>query len=64
MVLIYYAFGLVAMMLFRPVLVTKFVPRRGTKSIYASLYMFPILAVVHATCAGLICKSNIQCVVY
>ncbi|KAI0223190.1 JNK1/MAPK8-associated membrane protein [Lamellibrachia satsuma] len=54
MVLIYYAFGIVAMMLFRPLLAAKFVPRRGTKSIYAALYMFPILAVVHATCAGLI----------
>ena len=55
MILIYYAFSLVIMMFFRLFLVAKFVPR-GTKSVYAALYMFPILALLHATCAGLICE--------
>ena len=55
--MIYYAFGVVTMMLIRPALSTHLVMRRGTKSIYAALYFFPILVVMHAVLAGLIYYS-------
>ena len=58
-VMIYYAFGLVAMMLVRPILSSKFVHFRGTKSIYAALYFFPILVVIQAVFAGLLCMYNV-----
>lgn len=57
-VMIYYAFCLVSMMLFRPWLSAKFTHHGGTKSIYAALYFFPILTVVHAVLAGLLCKFS------
>ncbi len=63
-VMVYYAFGLVAMMLVRPILSAKFVHNRGTKSIYAALYFFPILVVIQAVFAGLLCKLFVRCIVF
>ena len=56
-VIVYYVFCLTIMMLMRPMLCSHLVPRRGTRAIYAALYFFPILTVLHAMAAGLICKS-------
>lgn len=56
-VMIYYAFSLLLMMLFRPAISYKFTQRRGTKSIYAALYFHPILIVLQAVLSGLLCKS-------
>ena len=54
--MIFYAFCLVLMMLVRPLLSYKAVNNRGTRSIYAALYFFPILVVAQAILAGLLCK--------
>ncbi len=56
--MIYYAFGLIAMMIVRPILSAKFFHGRGSKSIYAALYFFPILVVVQAVFAGLLCEYS------
>ncbi|KFO78740.1 JNK1/MAPK8-associated membrane protein, partial [Cuculus canorus] len=57
-VFIYYAFCLVLMMLFRPLLVKKIACGLGKsdrfKSIYAALYFFPILTVLQAVGGGLL----------
>lgn len=53
-VMIYYAFSLLLMMLFRPAISYKFTQRRGTKSIYAALYFHPILIVLQAVLSGLL----------
>ena len=56
MVMIYYAICLVNMMLIRPLLSTFPVAGRGTKSIYAALYFLPILVLIQAVLAGILCK--------
>lgn len=43
------------MLIVRPFLVKKFLPKQGKFSIYAALYFFPILALLHALGGGLIC---------
>ena len=55
MVMMYYAVDVVCMMLLRPLVSAKLVQHRGTRSIYAALYFLPILLVLHAVFAGLIC---------
>ena len=55
-VMIYYAFSLVLMMLFRPFISYKFVDGRGYKSIYAALYFLPVLIITQAVFGGLICE--------
>lgn len=57
LVFIYYAFSLASMVLLRPFLAAKFIPRRGTKSIYAALFFYPALICLHAVLAGLIYYS-------
>ena len=54
--MIYYAFSLLFMMLFRPLLSYNCVETKGSKSIYAALYFHPILIVLQALCGGLLCK--------
>lgn len=52
--MIYYAFSLLFMMLFRPLLSYNCVEAKGSKSIYAALYFHPILIVLQAMCGGLL----------
>ncbi|XP_046422757.1 JNK1/MAPK8-associated membrane protein isoform X2 [Neodiprion virginianus] len=54
MVFIFYALGIVLMLLIRPLIAKKFLPKQGKFSIYAALYFFPILAMLHAIGGGLI----------
>ena len=54
MIFIFYAFCILLMLLIRPFLVLKVLPRRGGRAIYASLYFIPILTVIHAVGGGLI----------
>ncbi|KAL8622946.1 hypothetical protein ACOMHN_027067 [Nucella lapillus] len=56
-VMIYYAFSLVLMMLFRPFIAYKFVEGRANGSIYAALYFLPILIITQAVFGGLIYYS-------
>lgn len=55
MVFVFYALGIVLMLLIRPLIVRKFLPKQGKFSIYAALYFYPILALLHAVGGGLIC---------
>ncbi|XP_046741253.1 JNK1/MAPK8-associated membrane protein isoform X2 [Diprion similis] len=54
MVFIFYALGIILMLLIRPLIAKKFLPKQGKFSIYAALYFFPILAMLHAIGGGLI----------
>lgn len=56
-VLYYYAFSVLLLLLFRPILSIKLCEGHGRKSIYAALYFLPVTAMIHATCAGLIYYS-------
>lgn len=56
-VLVYYSFCLGFLLLFRPFLARKCLPTRGKASVYAAMYFLPVLAVLHATCAGLLYYS-------
>ncbi|XP_017883066.1 JNK1/MAPK8-associated membrane protein [Ceratina calcarata] len=57
MVFVFYALGIAIMLLIRPIVAKKFLPKRGVFSIYAALYFYPILAVLHAVGGGLIYYS-------
>lgn len=63
-VLIYYAFCLVLMMMFRPLLVKRIACGLGKsdrfRSIYAALYFFPIITVLQAVGGGLLCESALH----
>ena len=59
-VMVYYAFSLLFMMIFRPLFSARIAEGRGAKSIYAALYFFPILVVIQAVLGGLICKYAAQ----
>lgn len=54
MVFIFYGLSVTAMLLIRPWLVRFCLPKTGGDTIYAALYFFPILAVLHAIFGGLI----------
>lgn len=58
MVFIFYALCVVLMLVVRPWL-AHFLPKHGRMSIYAALYFFPTLAVIHAVFGGLICEYNL-----
>ena len=45
------------MLLIRPLIAKKFLPKQGKFSIYAALYFYPILALLHAIGSGLIYYS-------
>jgi hypothetical protein len=47
------------MLLVRPLLAQHFLPKHGRMSIYAALYFFPTLALIHAVFGGLICEYNL-----
>lgn len=57
MVFVFYALGIILMLLIRPVIVKKFMPKQGKISVYAALYFYPILALFHAVGGGLIYHS-------
>lgn len=57
MVLYYYAFSVLLLLLCRPLLSIKMCNGQGRMSIYAALYFLPVIAMIHATCAGLIYYS-------
>ncbi|XP_006616575.1 JNK1/MAPK8-associated membrane protein [Apis laboriosa] len=57
MVFIFYALGTAIMLIIRPIVSKKFLPRQGKFSIYAALYFYPILALLHAVGGGLIYYS-------
>lgn len=54
MIFIFYALCGILMLLFRPLLSSKFLPRRGRTAIYAALYFLPALSVIHAIGGGLL----------
>lgn len=56
MVFIFYALSVVLMLLVRPWLAQRFLPKHGKMSIYAALYFFPTLALIQAVFGGLICE--------
>ncbi|XP_018328300.1 JNK1/MAPK8-associated membrane protein isoform X2 [Agrilus planipennis] len=56
-VLVFYAYSVVIMLLFRPWICRKCLPRQSKMSIYAALYFFPILAVLQALIGGLLYYS-------
>lgn len=57
MVFVFYALGIALMLLIRPIIAKKFLPKQGKFSIYAALYFYPILALLHAVGGGLIYYS-------
>lgn len=57
MVFTFYALGIVLMLLIRPIVAKKFLPKQGKFSIYAALYFYPVLALTHAVTGGLIYYS-------
>jgi hypothetical protein len=59
MVFIFYALCVVFMLLVRPWLAQHFLPKHGRMSVYAALYFFPTLALIHAVFGGLICEYNL-----
>jgi JNK1/MAPK8-associated membrane protein len=72
MVFVFYAFCVITMMFVRPWLIWLVIPSpskrtkpslpmplpsHGKATIYSALYFLPILALLHALLAGLICKE-------
>ncbi|XP_076666384.1 JNK1/MAPK8-associated membrane protein [Andrena cerasifolii] len=57
MVFAFYASGTVIMLLIRPLIANKCLPRQGKFSIYAALYFYPSLALIHAVGGGIIYYS-------
>ena len=45
------------MLVLRPLLASKLLPRRGRSSIFAALYFLPVLALIHAVGGGLVYAS-------
>ena len=56
LVFLTYTFQLVFMMLLRPLISVKLCKNQGRNSIYAALYFLPVLVVLHAIFAGLLCE--------
>ena len=57
MIFIFYALCGILMLFLRPLLASKFLPRRGRTAIYAALYFLPALSVIHAVGGGLVYAS-------
>lgn len=47
------------MLVIRPWICQKFLPRQGKQAIYAAMYFIPILILIHAIIGGLICKKSL-----
>jgi len=56
-VFIFYSLSVLLMLLVRPCLSSKFLPSRGRNAVYAALYFFPLLALVHGVLGGLVYYS-------
>merc|ERR1712059_93826 len=56
-VFIFYAFSLLAMILVRPWLASKFLPGQGRNSTYLALYFLPVFALLHGVLGGVIYYS-------
>lgn len=57
MIFIFYSLCGVIMVLLRPLLASKLLPRRGRSSIFAALYFLPVLALIQAVGGGLVYAS-------
>lgn len=62
MIFVFYLFCVTFMMIIRPGLNVKFLPYRGKLAVYYALYIFPILALLHAVAGGVICEY--RCLAY
>merc|ERR1711874_699139 len=51
-VFIFYSISVLLMLLVRPCLASKFLPARGRNAVYAALYFFPLLALIHGVQGG------------
>lgn len=58
MVFVYYVFGVIALLLIRPWFIDKKNTdwKAGIASLYAGLYLYPVLAIIHAVFCGVICE--------
>jgi len=54
MVFMFYVLCGVIMLIIRPLLTSKLLPRKGRTSIFAALYFLPILSLIHAVGGGLV----------
>ncbi|ENN77780.1 hypothetical protein YQE_05751, partial [Dendroctonus ponderosae] len=59
-VFLFYVLSLVSMLLVRPWLCRRYLPRQGKMAIYAAMYFIPILILIHAVIGGLVCKLLIS----
>ena len=57
MIFVFYGFCGLIMLVLRPFLASKLLPRRGRSSIFAALYFLPILALIQAVGGGLVYQS-------
>ncbi|XP_056632964.1 JNK1/MAPK8-associated membrane protein [Diorhabda carinulata] len=53
-IFLFYGLSMVLMLIYRPWLCKKYLPRQSKMSIYAALYFIPILIVIHALIGGLL----------
>ncbi|XP_060534645.1 JNK1/MAPK8-associated membrane protein isoform X2 [Cylas formicarius] len=53
-IFLFYILSLISMLLIRPWVSRKYLPRQGKMAIYAAMYFIPILVLAHATVGGLI----------
>ncbi|KAH1007865.1 hypothetical protein HUJ04_005047 [Dendroctonus ponderosae] len=56
-VFLFYVLSLVSMLLVRPWLCRRYLPRQGKMAIYAAMYFIPILILIHAVIGGLVYYS-------
>ena len=56
MILIFYLFCVSFMIIIRPGLNGKFLPKKGKMAVYYALYFFPIFSLLHTVAGGLICE--------
>ena len=57
MIFVFYGFCGLIMLILRPFLASKLLPRRGRSSVFAALYFLPILALIQAVFGGLVYQS-------
>ena len=65
LVFAYYGLALVTLLLFRPIFTWKFRRYKSCRvPVYFEMYSIPVLVIVHAGLAGLLCKSAHPCYRY
>ena len=57
MIFVFYGFCGLFMLVLRPILASKLLPRRGRSSVFAALYFLPTLALIQAIGGGLVYSS-------